>query len=124
MVHIKIHRSTIWIKPSNGGGSDGRDDDPGVWPVLCTPFTRDGAVDPRAMRRIVRFAMDSRVSGVVFPGFASEVDDLTPVERVELLRVVLDELGGTLPIIAGASSPTLAEAIARVQEVQHLGIGR
>ncbi len=20
----------------------------GVWPVLCTPFTRDGAVDPRA----------------------------------------------------------------------------
>ncbi len=94
----------------------------GVWPVLCTPFTRDGAVDPRAMRRIVRFAMDSRVSGVVFPGFASEVDDLTPVERVELLRVVLDELGGTLPIIAGASSPTLAEAIARVQEVQSLGI--
>ncbi len=50
------------------------------------------------------------------------MDDLTPVERVELLRVVLDELGGALPIIAGASSPTLAEAIARVQEVQSLGI--
>ncbi len=50
------------------------------------------------------------------------MDDLTPLERVELLRVVLDELGGALPIIAGASAPSLAEAIARVQEVQSLGI--
>lgn len=57
----------------------------GVWPVLCTPFTGDGAIDPAALRRIVRFARDSGVSGIVFPGFASEVDELTPGERVTLL---------------------------------------
>jgi 4-hydroxy-tetrahydrodipicolinate synthase len=96
----------------------------GVWPVLCTPFTAAGAVDRAAMRRIVRFACDSIVQGVVFPGFASEVDDLTASERFELLQVVLDELGGHLPLIAGASAPSLAEAIARVQEVQRLGIRR
>ncbi len=47
----------------------------GVWPVLCTPFTGDGAIDPVAMRRLVRFARDAGVAGIVFPGFASEVDD-------------------------------------------------
>ncbi|MCU0819454.1 MAG: dihydrodipicolinate synthase family protein [Beijerinckiaceae bacterium] len=94
----------------------------GVWPVLCTPFTRDGAIDRAAMRRIVRFASAADVDGVVFPGFASEVDDLTPAERVELLGIVIDELGGTTPILAGASAPSLAEVIARVEEVQRLGI--
>lgn len=90
--------------------------------MLCTPFTADGAIDRAAMRRIVRFGCDSGVAGVVFPGFASEVDDLTAAERLALLEVVLDELGGRLPLIAGASAPTLDEVIARVKEVQPLGI--
>lgn len=94
----------------------------GVWPVLCTPFTADGAMDPLAMRRLVRFARDAGVAGIVFPGFASEVDDLTPEERVTLLGIVVDELAGALPIIAGASAPSLAAVIARVQEVERLGI--
>ncbi|MGL5447596.1 MAG: dihydrodipicolinate synthase family protein [Rhabdaerophilum sp.] len=94
----------------------------GVWPVLCTPFTRDGRIDRAGMARVARFARDSRVDGVVFPGFASEVDELTPEERVELLEIVLGEIGGALPVLAGASAPSLAEVIARVAEVERLGI--
>jgi 4-hydroxy-tetrahydrodipicolinate synthase len=74
------------------------------------------------MRRIARFACQSGVSGVVFPGFASEVDDLAPQERVELLKVVLDELGGVLPVLAGASASTVDDVIARVEEAEWLGI--
>ncbi|MGL4242124.1 MAG: dihydrodipicolinate synthase family protein [Beijerinckiaceae bacterium] len=95
----------------------------GVWPVLCTPFTMDGRVDEAAMRRVVRFALACKVDGVVYPGFASEVDDLTPEERRALLRLVLEEVGGALPVMAGASAPTLHEAIERVREAQGLGIG-
>lgn len=95
----------------------------GVWPVLCTPFTVTGAIDRSAMRRIASFARNAGVNGVVFPGFASEVDDLTPDERVELLAIVLDELKGELPVIAGASAATLADVVERVSEVNRLGIG-
>lgn len=94
----------------------------GVWPVLCTPFTMEGAIDREAMRRIVRFARNAGVAGVVFPGFASEVDDLSASERLDLLEVVLDEVGSRLPVMAGASAPTLTEVIARIREVQPLGI--
>ncbi len=96
----------------------------GIWPVLCTPFAPDGRIDPAAMRRIVRFACAASVDGVVFPGFASEVDELAPAERVALLGTVLDEVQGAVPVIAGASAPSLDEAIARVREVQGLGINR
>ncbi|CAN1558810.1 DapA Dihydrodipicolinate synthase/N-acetylneuraminate lyase [Rhabdaerophilaceae bacterium] len=94
----------------------------GVWPVLCTPFTQDGAIDPVAMRRVARFACDASASGVVFPGFASEVDELTPDERVALLKTVLDEIGGAVPVLAGASAPSLSEVISRVSEAGALGV--
>jgi 4-hydroxy-tetrahydrodipicolinate synthase len=74
------------------------------------------------MRRIVQFARASRVSGVVFPGFASEVDELSAPERVELLEIVLDELDGTLPVLAGASAASLADVINRISEAERLGI--
>jgi 4-hydroxy-tetrahydrodipicolinate synthase len=94
----------------------------GVWPVLCTPFTRDGQIDRRAIRRVVRFACDSGVDGVVFPGFASEVDELSPDERVALLEIVLDEVGGRLPVLAGASAASLSDVMARVAEAERLGV--
>jgi 4-hydroxy-tetrahydrodipicolinate synthase len=95
----------------------------GVWPVLCTPFDRDGAIDAVALRRVARFAVTSGAAGVVFPGFASEVDDLTADERRVLLRAVVDELAGQVPVIAGATAASVAEVVARVHEAAELGIG-
>jgi 4-hydroxy-tetrahydrodipicolinate synthase len=94
----------------------------GVWPVLCTPFHVDGAVDAAALRRVVRFALNAGAAGVVFPGFASEVDDLAPDERQELLKAVVDEVAGQVPIIAGATAPSVDAAVARVREAEALGI--
>lgn len=93
----------------------------GIWPVLCTPFQHDGAVDAAAMARVTQFARACGVAGVVFPGFASEVDELTAGERRALLEIVLREAGG-VPVVAGASAPTLQEAIDRVREVAALGV--
>lgn len=76
------------------------------------------------MRRIMRFAINSGVAGVVFPGFASEVDDLTAGERRTLLEAVIAEGGGRTPIIAGASANTLSDVIDRAREVLDLGIFR
>jgi 4-hydroxy-tetrahydrodipicolinate synthase len=94
----------------------------GVWPVLCTPFGADGAVDPAALRRILRFARASGVDGVVFPGFASEVDDLAPEERQMLLAVVVEEAGGSIPVIAGATAATVEAVVARIAEAAALGV--
>ena len=95
----------------------------GVWPVLCTPFRADGAVDAAALCRVARFAVDAGVAGVVFPGFASEVDELSAGERRELLGAVVAELAGQVPIIAGATAGSADLAIERVREATALGIG-
>lgn len=94
----------------------------GVWPVLCTPFTAQGAVDAPALRRIVRFALASSVDGVVFPGFASEVDNLDADERRHLLEAVVDEVAGRVPVLCGATAATVPEVVARITEGRDLGI--
>lgn len=94
----------------------------GMLPVLPTPFTEAGAVDPEAMAGIVDFALASGVDGVVFPGFASEVDELAATERTTLLKVVVAGVGKRVPIVAGASAPTAAEAISHCREALANGI--
>lgn len=94
----------------------------GVFPVLPTPFTAQGAIDPEAMDRVVRFALDCGVAGVVFPGFASEVEALEPDERALLLRRVADAVGGRVPIVAGASADTAEAAIGHARAALDCGI--
>ena len=76
----------------------------GVFPVLPTPFDEHGAPDEAALRRLVRYLLRCGVDGVTYPGVASEVGQLAQDERVRLTRVVLDEVAGRRPVIAGASS--------------------
>lgn len=94
----------------------------GILPVLPTPFHADGAVDLEAMRRLVRFACDAGVQGVVFPGFASEVETLSPSERSGLLEIVVKETAGRVPVIAGASAASAQEVIEHGRIAGALGI--
>jgi 4-hydroxy-tetrahydrodipicolinate synthase len=76
----------------------------GVFPVLPTPFDRDGQVDEAALRRLVRYLLHCGVDGMTYPGVASEVGQLTEPERLRLTAAVLDEVARRVPVIVGASS--------------------
>lgn len=94
----------------------------GILPVLPTPFTTTGAVDEAAMVRVVDFALACGVDGMVFPGFASEVDELDAQERTQLLRLVVARVAGRVPVVAGASAATVEAAIAHAREAVAVGV--
>jgi 4-hydroxy-tetrahydrodipicolinate synthase len=94
----------------------------GILPVLPTPFAASGLPDEAAMARIVDFALASRVDGVVFPGFASEVDELSVAERGALLSLVVKRVAGQVPVVAGASAASAEEAIAHAREALGHGV--
>ena len=94
----------------------------GILPVLPTPFSAAGTVDPAAMARITAFACDAGAAGVVFPGFASEVDNLTAEERETLLREIVRVVAGRIPVVAGASAPSADEAAGHARRARELGI--
>lgn len=94
----------------------------GILPVLPTPFTETGGVDTAAMPGLVRYAVESGVAGVVFPGFASEVEHLEPQERKDLLEQVVKAAGDDIAVVAGASAETPEQVIAHGQVALDLGI--
>jgi 4-hydroxy-tetrahydrodipicolinate synthase len=93
----------------------------GILPVLPTPFTAEGGVDPAALARFTRFALEAGVGGVVFPGFASEVETLTPDERQRLLALVVETVGGRVPVVAGATADRAADVVAIGRQAMALG---
>lgn len=76
----------------------------GVFPVLPTPFDAAGAPDPASLATLVRYLLRCGVDGMTFPGVASEVATLSEAERAELTALVIREVAGRVPVVAGVSS--------------------
>ncbi|NSY72219.1 dihydrodipicolinate synthase family protein [Agrobacterium tumefaciens] len=94
----------------------------GILPVLPTPFLADGGIDEAGMKRLVVFALDKGVDGVVFPGFASEVETLSAAERAALLKIVVDVVAGRVPVVAGASAADWRDVVEHGRAASALGI--
>ena len=78
--------------------------------MVATPFGEDGRPDVGDLRSVVAWLLRAGVDGVVFPGVASEVDQLAAAERDHLVGVVGSELGGRAAFVVGASAPTASAA--------------
>lgn len=83
----------------------------GTIPVLPTPFDSHNEVDFVSLEKVAEHLVELGVDGIVFPGLASEYEQLTEDERLETTRVVGRILRGRVPFIVGASSPSVELAI-------------
>jgi 4-hydroxy-tetrahydrodipicolinate synthase len=98
-------------RPAFGApASSSRDKLAGVFPVIATPFGEDGRPDVGDLRSVVAWLLKVGVDGVVFPGVASEVDQLEAAERGQLVAVVGSALGGCHAFVVGASAPAASAA--------------
>jgi 2-keto-3-deoxy-L-arabinonate dehydratase len=90
----------------------------GIYPAICTPFTRDDIVDLEAQRRVVRFALERGSHGIVAFGLAGEVPKLSADERRQLTDVIVEEVAGSVPVFVGvgAQSSRTAVELARYAE--------
>ena len=69
----------------------------GVCPVLATPFDDDGVPDASGLARIAEFAIRCGADALVYPGVASEVEQLSDSERNDLLDVLATSANGRVP---------------------------
>jgi 4-hydroxy-tetrahydrodipicolinate synthase len=94
----------------------------GVYAVTCTPFGVDGEVDEAALRRHVRWLLDEGgVQGMIPAGSTGEFAFLSEAERRQVTAVVIDEVGGKVPVIAGAAACATRDTVRFSQMAQELG---
>jgi len=94
----------------------------GCGTALVTPFQRDGRVDEKALRRLVQFQLREGINFLVPCGTTGETPTLEHGEYLGVIRVLVEEAGGKVPVIAGVGGNNTRRIAAMAQEVQALGV--
>lgn len=92
----------------------------GIYVPPVTPF-KDGEVDEASLRRLVDYLIDNGATGVVPCGTTGESPTLSHSEHHRVIEVVVDQVAGRVPVIAGTGSNSTAEAIELCGEAKRLG---
>lgn len=93
----------------------------GVGTALVTPFTEFGALDEPAVRRLGRRQIDAGVHFLVPCGTTGESPTLTSEERVRIVEILVDEVSGSVPVLAGAGGYNTSDVIRAGHEMQRAG---
>jgi len=89
----------------------------GCGTALVTPFSEDGAIDESALRNLVAWQVESGIDFLIPCGTTGETPTLTHDEWLRVIDVTIEVAGGRVPIVAGATSNSTQEAVAKAKEV-------
>jgi 4-hydroxy-tetrahydrodipicolinate synthase len=89
----------------------------GCGTALVTPFSQDGTVDETALRNLVGWQVESGIDFLVPCGTTGETPTLTHDEWLHVIDVTIEVVAGRVPIVAGATSNSTQEAVAKAKEV-------
>jgi len=80
-----------------------------------TPFDRQGNLDEEGLRRLVRFQIEEGIDGLVPVGTTGECATLSYEEHERVIKIVVEEAKGRVPVIAGTGSNSTREALMLTQ---------
>ena len=95
----------------------------GVWPVMITPFTEDNRIDYDAVLRIIEWYDKNGVDGIFAVCQSSEMFELSPQERVELAKFIINNTPKHMGVIAsGHCAEKVEDQIREAQTVIDAGV--
>src|SRR6195256_1158289 len=89
----------------------------GCGTALVTPFQQDGSVDETAFRNLVAWQVESGIDFLIPCGTTGETPTLTHDEWLRVIDVTVEVVAGRVPIVAGATSNSTQDAVAKAKEV-------
>lgn len=92
----------------------------GVFPILITPFDDRDRIDEESLRREVDDVIEAGVHGLGI-ALASELLKLTEPERELVIRTVIDQAAGRVPIVVNTGALANVPAIVYSRQAEALG---
>ncbi len=89
----------------------------GCGTAIVTPFRQDGSIDEPALRNLVAWQVESGIDFLVPCGTTGETPTLSHDEWLRVIDVTIEVVAGRLPVMAGATSNSTQDAVAKAKEV-------
>lgn len=94
----------------------------GLGVALVTPFRQDGQIDFDSLTTIVESLIAGGTDFLCVLGTTAETPTLTSDERIQVVKHVIKQVNGRLPIMVGCSSNCTATAVEQIKQYQFDGI--
>ena len=94
----------------------------GIFPALTTKFFPDGKLDVGLFFKNLDAQVNAGVDGVILGGTLGEASALRPEEKMELTKLVIKRLKGSLPVVMNIAEGSTRDALERVREAEDAGV--
>jgi len=89
--------------------------------ALATPMYADGSLDWDSLRNLVEWHIEQGTRALVAVGTTGESATLDVNEHIEVIRRVVDQVAGRIPVIAGTGANSTSEAIELTENAARCG---
>ncbi|HEY6271324.1 MAG TPA: 4-hydroxy-tetrahydrodipicolinate synthase [Terriglobales bacterium] len=89
----------------------------GCGTALITPFKQDQSIDEDRLRRLVEWQIESGIHFLVPCGTTGETPVLSKTEWLRVIDLTIEVGAGRVPIVAGATSNSTADAVEKAKEL-------
>ncbi len=79
--------------------------------ALVTPMKADGALDWEALHNLVEWHIEQGTHAIAAVGTTGESATVSMGENIEIIRRVVDQVQGRVPVIAGTGANSTSEAV-------------
>ena len=93
----------------------------GCGTALVTPFAKDGSLDEAALRRHIRWQIESGIDFLVPCGTTGENPVLSSAEHFRVVEITIEEAKGKVPVLAGAGGNHTAKVREGIQAMEKMG---
>ena len=89
--------------------------------ALVTPMHADGSLDLGCLRELVDFHVRGGTDAIVVVGTTGESPTVNVEEHRELIKIVVAQVAGRIPVIAGTGANSTAEAVEMTHFAKEVG---
>jgi 4-hydroxy-tetrahydrodipicolinate synthase len=93
----------------------------GIFTPNLVPLDARGNIDEAELRRYVDWLIERGVHGLYPNGSTGEFTRFTAEERRRIVRIVCEQAGGRVPVLAGAAEANVRETIAACEAYREYG---
>ena len=94
----------------------------GLGIALITPFQEDGSVDYKSLIRLVEYQLDNGADFFCILATTGETPTLTAEEKSKIKNLIVDLVGGRVPILLGCGGNNTAAVVQELQTGDFKGI--